>query len=120
MKDFTYSIETLEIELNKIKGTIRRLDVMQDEMYQKHPSIDSYIQKKEELEKSIELLKDNREYIRFDKLDIIRHDRDEFTITYSDKEGNTLALAKSITLNIGDTLQIYDIDGALPIEFSSE
>lgn len=119
MKDFTYSIETLEIELNKIKGTIRRLDVMQDEMYQKHPSIDSYIRKKEELEKSIKLLKDNREYIRFDHLDISRNG-DKFTITYTEKSGDVLSIANSVVIDDGDTLQIRNINGVLPIEFSSD
>ena len=119
MKDLTYSIETLEIELNKIKSTLRNLDVMQDEMRQKHPSIDSYIQKKKELEKTIKLLNGYIKYVRFDHLDISRNG-DEFTITYTEKSGDVLSIANSVVIDDGDTLQIRNINGVLPIEFSSD
>ena len=51
-----YSIETLEIELNKIKYTIRNIDRLQDEMFQKHPNIDNYLKKKNDLELAIKKL----------------------------------------------------------------
>ena len=51
-----YVIETLEIELHRIKGVIRNLDTMQDEMYQNHPSLDSYKKKSEEIKSAITIL----------------------------------------------------------------
>ena len=52
-----YSIETLEIELSKVKETIRNIHRMQDEMFQNHPGLDSYEKKKSDLENAIKLLK---------------------------------------------------------------
>lgn len=57
IKKFEYSIETLEIELNRIKGLIRSIKIMQDEMYQKHPGLELYEQIKSELEESIKIIK---------------------------------------------------------------
>ena len=55
-----YAIETLEIELHRLKGVMRNLDTMQDEMYQNHPSLDSYKKKSEEIKSAIKLLINGR------------------------------------------------------------
>ncbi len=55
-----YAIESLEIELHRLKGVMRNLDTMQDEMYQNHPSLDSYKKKSEEIKSAIKLLINGR------------------------------------------------------------
>ncbi len=55
-----YAIETLEIELYKIKGIQRDIRRNEHIMMSNLPGAENEQKKKEELEKAIEILKDNQ------------------------------------------------------------
>ena len=51
-----YAIETLEIELYKVKEMLRKIYKMEDEMMSTHPRRDFYGQKRKDLEIAIKEL----------------------------------------------------------------
>jgi len=51
-----YAIKCLKIELFKLKGVVLNLEIMQDEMYEKHPSMDSYKKRINQIKKAIQVL----------------------------------------------------------------
>ena len=57
MENINYAIETLEIELNKIKATLRIIEANIHEQRSPIPAYDLYEKRKQEIEKAIEIIK---------------------------------------------------------------
>ena len=55
-----YTIETLEIELNKIKGTLRAMRAISVEIMSDHPDKDHYLSRENEIKEAIEQLEKNK------------------------------------------------------------